>query len=194
MILDDDGKTPLSQAARAATRAPERRLPGRQSQARQGRLHLRRQPRGALHDLQQPQLPLPRPRAAPRPLLAAVLEDRADVEGLFEVAVAALDDLLVFVEAQQAPGREAPFEVGRERVDPVAARGLGDRILGALVGEGRLALAGCDPDDEQPLDVLADDLPDTPLDLGLGLVVAAAQPALDARKLRLGFLERALPG
>ena len=46
-------------------------------------------------------------------------EDRPDFEGLFVVAVAALDDLLAFVVAQDLPGGEAfAGEVGRERVDP----------------------------------------------------------------------------
>ena len=44
------------------------------AQDRRDRLHLRGQPARALHDLQQPQLPLRRSRPAPRPVLAAVLE------------------------------------------------------------------------------------------------------------------------
>ena len=55
-------------------------------------------------------------------------EDRADLEGLFEVAVAAFDDLLVFVEPQDLAGAQAAGEVGRERVDPVKRRGRGDRV------------------------------------------------------------------
>jgi hypothetical protein len=48
-----------------------------------------------------------------------VQEDRADFECLFEVAVAALDDFLLFVEAQDLAGGQVAGEVGRERVDPV---------------------------------------------------------------------------
>ena len=39
--------------------------------------------------------------------VVVVQEDRADLEGLLEVAVAALDDLLVFVEAEDLAGGEA---------------------------------------------------------------------------------------
>ena len=52
--------------------------------------------------------------------VVVVEEDRADLEGLFVVAVAALDDLLAFV-VRVVPGRRSGVagEVGRERVDPV---------------------------------------------------------------------------
>jgi hypothetical protein len=64
-----------AQLKRRLARAPQRRIPGRQGQIRRGRLHLRGIADRALH-LQQPQLPLHRSRAAPRPLLAVVLETR----------------------------------------------------------------------------------------------------------------------
>ena len=108
--------------------------------------------------------------------------------------MAALDDLLVLVEPQQLAGGQLAGDVGRQRVDPVGARGLLDRLVVALVGERRLALGGADADGDQPLDVLADDLPDAALDLGLGLLVAPAEPALDALELLLGLGQRPLSG
>src|SRR5215216_7461557 len=61
--------------------------------------------------------------------VVVVQEDRADLERVLVVAVAALDELLVLVEAQHARGAEASGEVGRERVDAVGARGGGDRVV-----------------------------------------------------------------
>ena len=74
--------------------------------------------------------------------VVVVQEDRADLERLLEVAVAALDDLLVLVEAQHVAGADAAGEVGRERVDPVDGGGGVDRVVVALPGQGRLAVAG----------------------------------------------------
>jgi len=62
----------------------------------------------------------------------------------------------------------------------------GDRWLAGLV------LA--DGDGDQPMDVLADDLPDAPLDLSGGLVVAPAEPVADPGELVFGLLQRALAG
>ena len=76
MILDDDGTATVPQAAGPPVGTPALRLRGRQGQDRRDRLHLRGKPDRALHHLQQPQLPLRRPTAAPRPLLAALLETR----------------------------------------------------------------------------------------------------------------------
>ena len=89
--------------------------------------------------------------------------------------MSALDDLLVLVELEDAPGAEAPGEVGRERVDAVGVRRGADRLLVALVAQRRLAGARCGLDDDQPGDVRADDLPDAALDLRLGLVVAPTE-------------------
>jgi hypothetical protein len=97
-----------------------------------------------------------------------------------EIAVAAFDHLLLLVEPQQVAGGVLAGEVGRQRVDPVGALRLGDRVVVALLGDRRLALRGVNCDGDQPLDVLADDLPDAPLDLRLGLVVAAAEPVGDS--------------
>jgi hypothetical protein len=72
-----------------------------------------------------------------------VQEDRPDFEGLFVVAVAALDDLLAFVVAQDLPGGQPlAGEVGRQRVDPVGLAGGSDRIVITLEGERGLAVAG----------------------------------------------------
>ena len=72
--------------------------------------------------------------------VVVVQEDRADLQCLFEVAVAALDDLLVLVEAQDVPGGDAAGEVGRERVDAVEGGGGVDRVLVALPGQVSLPL------------------------------------------------------
>ena len=55
-----------------------------------------------------------------------------------------------------------------------------------------LPLRADDGDGDQPVDVLADDLPDAPLDLGLGLVVAAAEPVAHALELLFCLRQRAL--
>ncbi len=70
--------------------------------------------------------------------VVVVQKDRTDLEGLFEVAVAAFDDFLFFVEAQDLGGGQAAWEVGRQRVDPVGALGVGDGVLVALPGQRRL--------------------------------------------------------
>ena len=66
-----------------------------------------------------------------------------------------------------------------------------DRLLVALPGDRWLALAGGDRDGDQPVDVGADDLPDAPLDLDLGLVVAAAEPVAYALELLFCLRQRA---
>ena len=78
--------------------------------------------------------------------VVVVQEDRPDLQRLLHVAVATLDDLLVFVEAQDLSGGDPARDVRRERVDPIEALGGGDRILVALPGQGQLALAGGDGD------------------------------------------------
>ena len=108
--------------------------------------------------------------------------------------MAALDDLLLLVEAEHARGREPAGLVGGERVDAVGGGGALDRGVVALPGQCRLAGARADLDGDQPVDVGADDLANAPLDLGLGLVVAAAEPALHAGELLLGLGEGALSG
>ena len=67
--------------------------------------------------------------------VVVVQEDRPDLQRLFHVAVATLNDLLVFVEPQDLAGGDPAGEVRRERVDPVEARGCGDRVLVALPGK-----------------------------------------------------------
>ena len=69
-------------------------------------------------------------------------EDGADFECLLVVAVAALDDLLAFIGAEQfSGGQPRAGEVGRQRVDPVGLPGGGDRVVVARPGERRLAVA-----------------------------------------------------
>ena len=72
--------------------------------------------------------------------VVVVQEDRADLERLLVVAVAALDDLLALVELEHAVGGQASGEVGRERVDAVGARGGGDRVV--VAGEGQRGASG----------------------------------------------------
>ena len=72
--------------------------------------------------------------------VVVVQEDRADLEGLLDVAVAALDDLLVFVEPEDLAGGDPAGEVRRERVDPVEGRGCVDRGLVALPGDCQLVV------------------------------------------------------
>ena len=77
--------------------------------------------------------------------VVVVQEDRAHLERLLEVAVAALDDLLALVAcaASRPAVRRRSGEVGGERVDrrrPSPARG--DRLVVALPADRRLALAG----------------------------------------------------
>ena len=75
--------------------------------------------------------------------VVVVEEDRPDFEGLFVVAVAALDDLLAFVVAQYLPGGQAGAgEVGRQRVEPVGLPDGGDRVVVAGPGQRGLAVAG----------------------------------------------------
>src|SRR5215217_4884781 len=108
------------------------------------------------------------------------------------VAVAALDELLILVEAQHARGAQASGEVGRERVDAVGARGGGDRVV--VAGEAQRGAAGArgGRDADQARDGAGEDLRDAGVDLAAGLVVAAAEPALDARQGVLGLGQRAL--
>ena len=122
-------------------------------------------------------------------------EDRPDFEGLFVVAVAAFDDLLAFVVAQDLTGGQSfAGEVGRQRVDPVGPGGRGDRLVVARPGEGGLGVAGAGGGGDQPLDVGGDDPRDAGVDLFAGLVVAAAEPVADALELLLGCGEGALAG
>src|ERR1039458_3768708 len=74
MLRVDDGTTLLPAPVRRPARAPARRLRDRQGRRQRVRVHLRGVTDRALHVLQEPQLPLRGPRAAPRPVLAAVLE------------------------------------------------------------------------------------------------------------------------
>ena len=74
MLLDDDGTTALPRQLERRLERLRADYEAAKAQARRDRLHLRGQPRRALHDLQQPQLPLRRSRPAPRPVLAALLE------------------------------------------------------------------------------------------------------------------------
>ena len=85
--------------------------------------------------------------------VVVVQEDRADLQGLFHVAVATLDDLLVLVEPQHLSGGQPAGEVRRERVDPVERRGGVDRGLVALPGDCQLPVAGGDGDVDQAGDV-----------------------------------------
>ena len=73
--------------------------------------------------------------------VVVVQEDRADLQRLLHVAVAALDDLLVFVEPQDLPGGDPAGEVRRERVDPVERRAVAIASLVALPGHRQLAVA-----------------------------------------------------
>src|SRR5450755_3778232 len=119
----------------------------------------------------------------------------ADFVGLFVVAVAALDDLLAFVVAQQlSGGQPRAGEVGRERVDPVGLGGGDDRVVVARPGERGLAVAGGGARRDQPFDVGGDDPRDAFLDLLAGLVVAPAEPVLDALELLFCLAQRALAG
>jgi hypothetical protein len=59
-----------------------------------------------------------------------VKEDRADLERLVEVAVAALDDRLVLVEARYLAGCQVPVDAGRQRLDAVGACGVLNRLGG----------------------------------------------------------------
>ena len=97
--------------------------------------------------------------------VVVVQEDRADLEGLFHVAVAAFDDLLVLVEAEDLAGGDPAGEVRRERVDPVERGGRVDRVVVALPGQGQLAVAGGDGDVDQAGDVRGEDLSDAAFDL-----------------------------
>ncbi len=122
-------------------------------------------------------------------------EDRPDFEGLFHVAVAAFDDLLVFVEPQHVSGAQAAGEVGRERVDPIERGGVVDRLLVALPGERkRVGLLRGDGDVDQPGDVRSDDLSDATFDLLPGFVVAAAESVVHPGERVLGLLKRPLAG
>ena len=86
--------------------------------------------------------------------VVVVQEDRADLERLLVVAVAALDDLLALVELEHAVGAQASGQVGRECVDAVGGRGGGDRVVVALEAQrgspGAVAVLTVD----QPLDVV----------------------------------------
>ena len=120
--------------------------------------------------------------------VVVVQEDRADLQGLLHVAVAAFDDLLVFVEPQDLAGGDPAGEVRRERVDPVERCGRVDRVLVALPGECQLVVAGGDGHVDQAGDVGAEDLPDPTFDLFAGLVVAAAQSVAHPLERVLGLL------
>ena len=74
--------------------------------------------------------------------VVVVKEDRADLEGLLEVAVAALDDLLVFVEPEDLAGGDRAGEVCRQRVDSVEGGSGVDRGLVALPGDCQLVVGG----------------------------------------------------
>ena len=120
--------------------------------------------------------------------VVVVQEDRADLERLLVVAVAALDDLLAFVGAQHLPGGQAlAGKVGRQRVDPVGLGGGGDRVLVALPGDRRLPLAGAGGDGDQVLDLAGEDPGDSGVDLFAGLVVAAAEPVAHALSCSSAF-------
>src|SRR5450755_97670 len=69
MILGDDGTASASGTGTSACR-----LRGGESPPRGDRVHLSGLADRALHQLQEPQLPLPGPRPAPRPVLADLLE------------------------------------------------------------------------------------------------------------------------
>lgn len=64
--------------------------------------------------------------------------------------MAALDQVLLLVEAQEAGRGDAAGEVGGERVDAVGARRLGDRLLVAREGEGGALAADAGVDLDQP--------------------------------------------
>jgi hypothetical protein len=120
-----------------------------------------------------------------------VEEDGPHPERLLEVAVASLDPPLLLVDAQQLARPEVAGEVGGERGEPIGERGLRDRALVAPPAKRgpAVALAAFDP--KQPLD-RGKDAGEAAVDLRLGLVVAPAEPALDARQGLLGLAERAL--
>ena len=124
--------------------------------------------------------------------VVVVQEDRADLQRLLHVAVAALDDLLVFVEPQDLPGGDPAGEVRRQRVDPVTRHGGGERFLVALPGHCQLVVGGADGDVDQAGDVDRDDLSDPTFDLLAGFVVPAAQPVAQALQRVLGLGQRAL--
>src|SRR5205823_6239874 len=125
--------------------------------------------------------------------LVFVQEDWPHPQGLLEVAVAALDDLLALVAVKDRVGAQAPVgEVGGERVDAVGSGGLGDLLLAALPADRRAALAGCRVDLDEVLDGADQDLGDAAVELLAGLVVAPAEAASHPLELVLGSPERAL--
>src|SRR5439155_7772182 len=109
--------------------------------------------------------------------------------------VAALDDLLALVAAEDPVRAEAPIgEVGGERVDAVVQPGLDDRLLVAFPGDRRTALASRGLDLDQALDLAGEDPRHASVDLLAALVVAPPEAVLYPQQLRLGPLERPLAG
>jgi hypothetical protein len=124
-----------------------------------------------------------------------VEEDRPHAQGLLEVAVSALDDLLALVAVQDGVGAQAAvFEVGGERVDAVGAGRLGDRLLVALEADRGAAVARAGLDVDEVGEPAREDLRDAAVDLCFGLVVAAAEAVADPFELLLGAAERPLAG
>ena len=127
--------------------------------------------------------------------VVVVQEDRADLERLLVVAVAALDDLLVLVEAR-ARGWRSGVRGGWSR----ARRSPSVRAAAAIASWSRAKVSVGRPARVavvtviRPLDGAGEDLRDARVDLAAGLVVAPAEAALDARERVLGLGQRALAG
>src|SRR5260221_10972883 len=76
--------------------------------------------------------------------VVVVQEHGPDPQGLLEVAVALLDDPLVFVDFQDVQGGQRAAvvvagKVGGQRVQPVEPACGGDRLLGAGAGDSRVS-------------------------------------------------------
>src|ERR1700683_3123685 len=111
--------------------------------------------------------------------VVVVQEDGPDPERLLEVAVALLDDPLVFVDLQHVQGGQRGAvvvvgQVGGQRVQPVEPGRRGDRVLVAVPADGGLAGLGGGVHLDQAGCVAGEDLRDLRVDLPAGLAVAAA--------------------
>src|SRR5216683_4542188 len=112
--------------------------------------------------------------------VVVVQEDGPDPQCLLEVAVALLDDPLVFVDLQHVQGGQRGAagvvgQVGGQRVQPVQGTGGSDRGGVARPGDDGLAGLGAGAHGQQVLDGAGEDLRDPGINLLPGLVVAAAE-------------------
>src|SRR5229473_1580060 len=128
-----------------------------------------------------------------------VQEDGPDPQGLFQVAVALLDDPLVFVDFQHVQGGQCGAvvvvgQVGGQRVQPVKPGGRGDRILVAVPADDGLAGLGGGAQLDQAGGLAGEDPGGLRIDLLAGLVVAAAQPIADLGQAVFGPGQCALAG